>query len=107
MAKLSLESVVKRIEAIPAAASLPDPVAASVLFGTAPAPCITITYTLELPRTLARENTFGKSDNLLRRWEAWRRKAIRNFMDIAVDKEITRDDILDFRILRLRLTGDS
>ncbi|WP_430448725.1 DUF6538 domain-containing protein [Rhodophyticola sp.] len=100
VAKLPVEDVVERVEAIPAPANQPDPVEAAALLGTAPEPQITVSKALELYWTLAREKTFGKSEDQLRRWEAPRKKAIRNFVAVVGDKEIaniTRDDMLDFR----------
>ncbi|OAN75120.1 integrase [Jannaschia sp. EhC01] len=100
VAKLPVEDVVGRVEAIPASHDQPDPIDAAALLGTAPEPRITVTKALDLYWTLAREKTFGKSEDQLRRWEAPRKKAIKNFIAITGDKEIaniTRDDMLDFR----------
>ncbi len=100
VAKLPVEDVVERVEAIPAPAKQPDVVEAAALLGTVREPRITVTKALELYWTLAREKTFGKSEDQLRRWEAPRNKAIRNFVLVVGDKEIaniTRDDMLDFR----------
>ncbi|NNK67336.1 MAG: tyrosine-type recombinase/integrase [Rhodobacteraceae bacterium] len=100
VAKLPVEDVVERIEAIPAPANQPDPAEAAALLGTVPEPRITVTKALQLYWTLAREKTFGKSEDQLRRWEAPRKKAVKNFVAIIGDKEIaniTRDDMLDFR----------
>ncbi|MEQ8657448.1 MAG: hypothetical protein RIC24_09090 [Hyphomicrobiales bacterium] len=100
VAKLPIETVVERVEAIPAPANQPDPFEAAALLGTVPQPRITVTKALELYWTLAREKTFGKSEDQLRRWEAPRNKAIKNFVAVVGDKEIaniTRDDMLDFR----------
>jgi hypothetical protein len=47
---------------------------------------------------LAKEKTLGKSEDQLRRWEAPRNKAIKNFVAVVGNKEIaniTRDDMLD------------
>ncbi|WP_416883029.1 tyrosine-type recombinase/integrase [Marivita sp.] len=98
--KLPVEDVVERGEAIPAPANQPDPVEAAALLGTVPETRITVTKALQHYWTLAREKTFGKSEDQLRRWEAPRKKAIRNFVAVVGDKEIaniTRDDMLDFR----------
>lgn len=100
VAKLPVEDVVARVEAIPAPAKQPDPVEAAALLGTVPEPRITVTKALQLYWTLAREKTFGKSEDQLRRWEAPRKKAVKNFVAVVGDKEIaniTRDDMLDFR----------
>ncbi len=100
VAKLPVEDVVERVEAIPGPANQPDPVEAAALLGTVPEPRITVTKALQLYWTLAREKTFGKSEDQLRRWEAPRKKAVKNFVAVVGDKEIaniTRDDMLDFR----------
>lgn len=100
VAKLPVEDVVARVEAITAPANQPDPVEAAALLGTVPEPRITVAKALQLYWTLAREKTFGKSEDQLRRWEAPRKKAVKNFVAVVGDKEIaniTRDDMLDFR----------
>ncbi|WP_375552331.1 DUF6538 domain-containing protein [Rhodophyticola porphyridii] len=100
VAKQPVEDVVERVEAIPAPANQPDPVEAAALLGTVPEPRITVTKALQLYWTLAREKTFGKSEDQLRRWQAPRKKAVKNFVAVIGDKEIaniTRDDMLDFR----------
>lgn len=100
VAKLPVEDVVERVEAIAAPANQPDPVEAAALLGTVPEPRITVTKALELYWGLAKEKTLGKSEDQLRRWEAPRNKAVKNFVAVVGDKEIaniTRDDLLDFR----------
>lgn len=100
VAKLPVEDVVARVVAIPAPANQPDAIEAAALLGTAPEPRITVTKALQLFWTLARAKTFGKSEDQLRRWEAPRKKAVKNFVAVVGDKEIaniTRDDMLDFR----------
>lgn len=96
VAKLPVENVVERVEAIPATMDQPD----AALLGTAPEPCMTVIKALDLYWTLAREKTFGNNEDQLRRWEAPRNKAIKNFVAIVGNKKIaniTRDDMLDFR----------
>lgn len=100
VAKLPVEDVVERVEAIPFPVNDPDVIEAAALLGAVPEPRITVTKALDLYWTLAREKTFGKSEDQLRRWEAPRNKAIKNFVAIVGDKDIaniTRDDMLDFR----------
>jgi len=48
VAKLPVEDVVARVEAIPAPANQPDPVEAAALLGTVPEPRITVTKALQL-----------------------------------------------------------
>ncbi|PXW70449.1 phage integrase family protein [Loktanella sp. PT4BL] len=100
VAKLSVEYVVERVEAIPAPANQPDAIEAVSLLGTVPDPRISVTKALELYWGLAKEKTLGKSEEQLRRWEAPRKKAVKNFFAVVGNKEIaniTRDDMLDFR----------
>lgn len=100
VAKLPVEDVAERVEAIPAPANQPVGFEAAALLGTVPEPRVTVTKALELYWILAREKTFGKSEDQLRRWEAPRKKAVKNFVAVVGDKEIaniTRDDMLDFR----------
>lgn len=88
VSKLPVENVVQRVEAISAPGNEPNTLEAAALLGTVPEPHITITKALELYWSLAREKTFGKSEDQLRRWEAPRKKAIKNFVAVVGDKEI-------------------
>ncbi|RMA44106.1 DUF6538 domain-containing protein [Rhodophyticola porphyridii] len=100
VAKLPVEDVVERVEAIPAPANQPDALEAAALLGTVAEPRITVSKALELYWGLAKEKTLGKSEDQLRRWEAPRKKAVKNFVAVVGNKEIaniTRDDMLDFR----------
>ena len=100
VATLPVEDVVERVETIPAPANQPDAIEAAALLGTVPEPRITVTKAMELYWGLAKEKTLGKSEDQLRRWEAPRKKAVKNFVAVVCDKEIaniTRDDMLDFR----------
>ncbi len=100
VAKLPIDEVVERVDAVAAPANQPDMVEAAALLGTVPEPRITVSKALDLYWTLAREKTLGKSEDQLRRWEAPRKKAVKNFVAVVGDKEIaniTRDDMLDFR----------
>lgn len=99
VAKLPIENIVAG-RAIPTPANQPDGIEAATLLGTVPNPHITVTKALELYWSLAREKTFGMSEDQLRRWEAPRKKAMKNFVAVVGDKKIatiTRDDMLDFR----------
>lgn len=98
--ELPVESIVERVEAIPAPAGVPDKKEASALLGTAQPPALTVSKALDLYWGLARERTFGKSEDQLRRWKNPRLKAIGNFIRVIGDRPldgITRDDMLDFR----------
>jgi integrase len=100
VARLPAEELLARVEAIGARRAAPDPVEASALLGTVPAPSLTLEKALELYWGLAREKTFGKSEDQIRRWKNPRLKAVRTFVEIVGNKPveaITRDDMLDFR----------
>lgn len=100
VARLPVDELVARVEAIGARRTAPDTVEASALLGTAPAPSLTLERALELYWGLAREKTLGKSEDQIRRWKNPRLKAVRNFVEIVGNKSIeaiTRDDMLDFR----------
>ncbi|MEL6244826.1 MAG: DUF6538 domain-containing protein [Pseudomonadota bacterium] len=72
VAKLPVQDVIERVEAIPTPANQPDAIEAAALLGTVPEPRITVTKTLELYWGLAKEKTLGKSEDQLRRWEVRR-----------------------------------
>ena len=98
--RLPVNELVERVEAIDAPGGTPNPAEATALLGTAQEPAITVGKALELYWGLAKDKTFGKSEDQLRRWRNPRIKAIRNFVDVIGDKpidQITRDDMLDFR----------
>ena len=100
VAKLPVEAIVERVEDVLRTHRGDGPVEASALLGTVPKPRITVEGALDLYWTLAREKTFGKSAEHLRRWKNPRLKAVRNFVAVVGNKSIdaiTRDDMLDFR----------
>ncbi|OZB13880.1 MAG: integrase, partial [Hyphomonas sp. 34-62-18] len=100
VARLPVDELVARVEAIGTRRAAPDTVEASALLGTVPAPSLTLEKALELYWSLAREKTLGKSEDQIRRWKNPRVKAVRNFVEIVGNKPIeaiTRDDMLDFR----------
>ncbi|WP_406720616.1 integrase [Thioclava litoralis] len=100
VAKLPVEALIERVEAVTAPAGQPDKVEVAALMGTVPEPQLTVSKALETYWTLAREKTFGKSEDQLRRWKNPRIKAVTNFIAVVGDKgidNITRDDMLDFR----------
>ena len=88
VAKLPVEAIVERVEAVAQTHRGDDPVEASALLGTVPKPSITVEGALDLYWTLAREKTFGKSADQLRRWKNPRLKAVRNF--VAVVRAVPR-----------------
>ena len=100
VASLPTDLVLDRIEAVRTIAGDPDKLDAAAILGGAQEPKLTVQRALELYWTLAKDKTFGKSDDQLRRWKNPRNKAVRNFIDVVGDKpikDITGDDMLDFR----------
>jgi len=100
VAKLPVEDLLRRVEAVSVRAGDPDPVEAAAFLGGAKEPEITVSRALELFWQLAKDRTLGKSDDKLRRWRNPRIKAVKNFIDVIGDKpirQITGDDMLDFR----------
>jgi hypothetical protein len=98
--QLPLDRLLDRIEAIANRDQQPEPVQAAAVLGTVQVPTPSVTHTLEIYWTLAKDKTFGKSPDQIRRWENPRKKAVRNFVQVVGDKqlgEITADDMLDFR----------
>ena len=83
VAALPLEQLLSRIEAIANRDGRPDPVAAPAVLGTVRKPVITVTQALEAYWTLAKDKTFGKSEDQIRRWQNPRKKAVRLFVDVV------------------------
>jgi integrase len=100
VAKLPTDQLVARMDAVPVSKGRPDFKEAAALLGGAKEPEITVTRALELYWGLAREKTFGKSADQIRKWQNPRKKAFKTFVTVVGDKaisEITGDDMLDFR----------
>ncbi len=100
VAKLPLDELLARINAVSGPDIKPDLKEAAAFLGGAQEPEITVTRALELYWELAREQTFGKSKDQLRRWRNPIIKSVRNFVSVVGDKPISRisgDDMLDFR----------
>lgn len=100
VATLPAEAILERVEAVREVAGQPDKQEAAALLGGAPEPVLTVQGALDVYWPLAKDKTFGKSEDQLRRWRNPRLKAIRNFIDVVGDKpieEISPDDMLDFR----------
>lgn len=99
-AKLPTEELLDRIGAISTRNGKPDLREAVALLGGAKEPSITVTRALKLYWDLAREKTFGKSADQIRKWKNPRKKAVNTFVTVVGDKsisEINGDDMLDFR----------
>lgn len=100
VAKLPVDALIERVEAVAAPAGQPDKAEVAAIMGTVAEPQLTVSKALDLYWTLAREKTFGKSEDQLRRWKNPRIKAVKNFVAVVGDKgieNISRDDMLDFR----------
>ena len=98
--RLPIDTLLKRIETIASRDQRPNKLHAAVVLGTKQPPTLTVARALEEYWTLAKDRTFGKSEDQKRRWENPRKKAVRNFVKVVGDKplnEITADDMLDFR----------
>lgn len=67
--KLPIDSLPERIETIVNCNQTPDPVDAAAILGTKKPPALTVTQALDAYWTLARDKTFGKSEDQKRRWE--------------------------------------
>lgn len=100
VAKLPLEDLLTRVEAIPMIRSKPNRQEAEALLGAGGSPEITVTRALELFWGLAEDRIAGKSSDQIRRWRNPRIKSVKNFVDVIGDiplKDITSDHMLDFR----------
>ena len=100
VAKLPLDELLQRVEAVETKRGQPDFKEAAAILGGASEPPITIGRALELFWTLAADRTIGKSEDQLRRWKNPYIKAVKNLIDVVGDKaiaQITGDDMLDFR----------
>lgn len=101
VAQLPIERLLDRIEAIANQDQKPAPVQAAAVLGTQKPPMMTVNQALEQYWVLAKDRTYGKSADQIRRWENPRKKAVRNFVKVVGDKplnEISADDMLDFRV---------
>ncbi|RNF33967.1 tyrosine-type recombinase/integrase [Paracoccus methylarcula] len=97
---LPIEQLLERIEAIGGKRQKPDVQEARALLGTVDAPEFTLSKALEAYWGLAKDKTFGKDADQLRKWKNPRKLAIRSLIEVIGDKplsSITRDDLLDFR----------
>lgn len=100
VAALPKDVLLDRGESIRSVDGKPDKLEAAAILGGAKEPALTVQRALDLYWTLAKDKTFGKSEDQLRRWKNPRLKAVRNFIDVIGDKaiqDISADDMLDFR----------
>lgn len=97
---LPLEQMLERIEAVGGKRQKPDVQEARALLGTVDAPEFILSKALEAYWGLAKDKTFGKDADQLRKWKNPRKLAIKNLIDVIGDKSlssVTRDDFLEFR----------
>lgn len=92
--------LMERLQRLDTAITKNDDLAARAVFGLEQAPRIMLSGLFEEYEIIARTENRGMSPDQLRRWEAPRRKAIKNLLAKIGDKpvaEITRGDALDFQ----------
>tara|TARA_R110000868_G_scaffold411761_1_gene709214 strand:- start:4321 stop:5574 length:1254 start_codon:yes stop_codon:yes gene_type:complete len=100
VAKLPVDQLLSRVEAVPVRDGVPDPLEARAVLGGAQPPQMTISSALELYWSLAREKTLEKSPDQIRRWRNPHIKAINNLIGVIGDvpiNQISHDDMQDFR----------
>ncbi|WP_417261636.1 DUF6538 domain-containing protein [Celeribacter sp.] len=111
VADLPLEEIIDRVEKSRKPDGTVNRIEAQALLGGVEPPAMTLSKSLETYWELAESDTFGKTDDQIRRWKNPRKKAFRNFIGVVGDKpinEITVDDVLDFRKwLSDRMTGQN
>jgi hypothetical protein len=88
VAKLPLEELMARIEAVVTPSGKIDMLEANALLGGAPVPKMTVTSALDEFWKIAAIRTEGKSQDQIRRWENPRKKAIANFIKTVGDLDI-------------------
>ena len=95
-----IANIVQRLEAIQGHGSTKNAAVVDALLGDTPMPTLTLSAALEKFWELTQINIRKKTPRELRRWRNPRIKAVRNFVKVVGDKEltkITRNDALDFR----------
>ncbi|TIR25956.1 MAG: integrase [Mesorhizobium sp.] len=100
VAQLPREKLLERVESALKLNGDAAKIEARAVLGGAREPGIKISKALELYWGFAKQDTIGKSEDQLRRWEHPRKRAIANLIEEIGDKElseITGDDMLDFR----------
>ncbi|WP_420863489.1 DUF6538 domain-containing protein [Algirhabdus cladophorae] len=101
VAALPVDQLLKRMEAVQEdSKGNPQQHDAAALLGGVAQPELTISEALEMYWTLAKDKTFGKSDDQIRKWRNPRIRAVKNLIHVIGDKalhDIEPDDTLDFR----------
>ncbi len=100
VATLPTIEMLDRIDAVQVVNGKPLTQDAAALLGGLEQPSLTISQALEVYWKLAKDKTFGKSDDQIRKWRNPRIKAIKNLIGVIGDKQLSDiepDDTLDFR----------
>lgn len=104
VAKLPLEELLSRVEAVTTPRGRIDPQQAEALLGGVAKPSITVTGALDRYWTVAMAKTAGKSKDQIRRWENPRKKAVAEFVKAVGDLEISKITTADLMTFKTRLT---
>ncbi|MDP2047613.1 MAG: tyrosine-type recombinase/integrase [Cypionkella sp.] len=100
VARLPLEEILNRVEAVVTPRGKIDVQEAAALLGGAPTPKLTVSGALDDFWKISKDRTAGKSPPQIRRWENPRKKAIAAFVKHASDLDIakiTTADLMKFR----------
>lgn len=100
VAKLSLDDLLKRVEAVADSKGKIDKLEAEALLGGAKQPIITVSQILDFFYIDAKERIVGMSPDQLRRHRAARARAMKNWLTVKGDTpihEITTRDLHDFK----------
>lgn len=100
VAALPIEKIAERMASIPKHLGEPDMTVAAAVLGTVPKPKLTVSKALDEFWKLTTDRTVNKTEDDIRRWRNPRIKAMKNFMALAGDKdisEISADDMQSFR----------
>lgn len=100
VANLPLNELLDRIEAVNNAAGDPVNIRAEAVLGARDEPPFVLSEALKAFWVMAEDQTFGKSEDQIRRWRNPRIKAFKNLISVIDDVDLlklTRDNMLDFR----------
>ncbi len=90
VARLPVDEILQRVEAIPVRNRQPDALEAAAVLGGVKEPGISVSRALELYWSLSKEKTPGKSEDQLRRWKNPLIKAVKNFATVVATSLSTR-----------------
>ncbi|MCB1468572.1 MAG: tyrosine-type recombinase/integrase [Rhizobiaceae bacterium] len=100
VAKLPIEELLGRVEAVSVRKGDPNRLEAAALLGAESKPQINVSRALDHYWPLTKDKTLGKSQAQIRKWQNPIKQAIRDFIAVVGDKalsDITRDDVRAFR----------